>query len=176
MIEPINESQKNLVLDKTKYFLYQACEIYQRNFKPIAVDFDLKGRISGMYRRKQNQRVIRYNPYLFAKYFEDSLTLTVPHEVAHYITDMMFTRARYRPRPHGKEWSEVMQAFGADATRTCDYDLGGIPVRISKRHDYHCQCMTYELSSRRHNKIQKRTARYYCKECNEELKEVPALA
>ena len=118
-----------------------------------------------MYRRKQDHRVIRYNPYLFAKYFADSLTLTVPHEVAHYITDMMFTCVR----PHGKEWREVMQVFGADTTRTCDYDLEGIPVRISKRHDYKCSCMTHELGIRRHNKIQKRTARYYCKKCNEEL-------
>ena len=165
MFDPINESQKSLVIDKTEYFLQQANEIYQRNFKPITVDFDLKGRVAGMYLRKENQRVIRYNPYLFAKYFEDSLTLTVPHEVAHYITDMMFTSVR----PHGKEWREVMQAFGADATRTCDYDLEGIPVRISKRHDYQCQCMTHELSSQRHNKIQKRTARYFCKKCNEEL-------
>ena len=176
MIAPINESQKNLVIDKTEYFLHQASEIYQRNFEPVAVDFDLKGRVSGMYLRKQNKRVIRYNPYLFAKYFDVSLTLTVPHEVAHFITDMMFTRARYRPRPHGKEWKEVMQAFGADATRTCDYDLEGIPVRISKRYDYHCQCMTHELSSQRHNKIQKRTARYFCKKCNEELKKEPVPA
>ena len=165
MIDPINESQKNLVIDKTEYFLHQACEIYQHNFDSITVDFDLKGRVAGMYRRKRNERVIRYNPYLFAKYFEDNLTLTVPHEVAHYITDMMFTRVR----PHGKEWREVMHAFGADATRTCNYDLEGIPVRLSKYHDYHCFCMTHELSSRRHNKIQKRNARYYCRKCKEEL-------
>ncbi len=169
MIDPINEAQKNIVIDKTEYFLHQACEIYQRNFKPIIVDFDLKGRVAGMYRRKQNQRVIRYNPYIFAKYFEDSLETTIPHEVAHYVTDMIFTGGRYQPRPHGKEWQEVMQAFGADASRTCDYDLEGIQVRISKRHDYHCQCMTHELSSLRHNRIQKRTARYFCKKCNEEL-------
>lgn len=169
MIDPINKTQKNLVIDKTEHFLHQAGEIYQRNFEPIDVVFDLKGRVAGMYLRQQNQRVIRYNPYLFAKYFADSLTLTVPHEVAHYITDMMFARAIYRPRPHGKEWREVMQVFGADATRTCDYDLEGIPVRICKRHDYQCSCMTHELSSQRHNKIQKRTARYFCKKCNEEL-------
>ena len=101
MIDPISEIQKNLVVDKTEYFLHQASEKYQHTFEPIIIDFDLKGRVAGMYRRKQNQRVIRYNPYLFAKSFADSLTLTVPHEVAHYVTDMMFARAKYRPRPHG---------------------------------------------------------------------------
>jgi len=113
MIDPINKAQKNLAIDKTEYFLHQACEIYQRNFEPIAVDFDLKGRVAGMYRRKQNQRVIRYNPYLFAKYFEDSLTLTITHEVEHYITEMMFAGARYRPRPHGKRQSRTMYVLVA---------------------------------------------------------------
>jgi len=62
-----------------------------------------------MYRANKNHRVIRYNPYIFAKSFEDNLGLTVPREVAHYVTDMMFGHSR----PHGKEWHEVMRAFGA---------------------------------------------------------------
>lgn len=165
MIEPINEFRKKCVIDKTNYFIDEACKIYQRNFEPIAVDFDLKGRISGMYRRKNNHHVIRYNPYIFAKYFEDSLETTIPHEVAHYISDMMFNKCR----PHGNEWRGVMQAFGADSSRTCDYDLEGIPVRVYQRHQYHCLCMTHEITSRRHNKIQNSSARYHCKKCNEEL-------
>ena len=165
MIEPINEFRKKCVIDKTNHFIDEACKIYQRNFEPIVVDFDLKGRISGMYRRKNNHHVIRYNPYIFAKYFEDSLKTTIPHEVAHYISDMMFKKCR----PHGNEWREVMQAFGADASRTCDYDLEGIPVRVYQRHEYHCLCMTHEITSRRHNKIQNSSAHYHCKKCNEEL-------
>ena len=165
MIEPINEFQKKCVIDKTNHFIDEACKIYQRNFEPIAVDFDLKGRISGMYRRKKNHRVIRYNPYIFAKYFEDSLETTIPHEVAHYISDMMFNKCR----PHGNEWRGVMQAFGADSSRTCDYDLEGIPVRVYQRHEYHCLCMTHEITSRRHNKIQNSNAHYHCKKCNEAL-------
>jgi len=165
MIEPINDFQKKCVIDKTNHFIDEACNIYQRNFEHIIVDFDLKGRISGMYRRKKNHRVIRYNSYIFAKYFEDSLETTIPHEVAHYITDMMFKKCR----PHGNEWRGVMQAFDANASRTCDYDLEGIPVRVYQRHEYHCLCMTHEITSRRHNKIQNSNARYHCKKCNEEL-------
>jgi len=161
MIDPINETQKNLVIERTEYFLNEAREIYQRNFESININFNLKGRVAGMYRRKCNQHEIRYNPYLFAKYFEDNLASTVPHEVAHYITDMIFTRVR----PHGGEWREVMQVFGADVSRTCDYDLEGIPVRVHQSHEYQCLCMTHEIGSRRHNKIQNNKARYYCKQC-----------
>ena len=165
MITPINEAQKKCVIDRTRYFIDEACKIYQRNFELISVDFDLKGRAVGMYRTNRHQRVIRYNPYIFAKYFEDSLESTVPHEVAHYITDIMFSQIR----PHGEEWREVMQAFGADASRICNYDLDGIPVRRYQHHAYHCSCMTHEITSRRHNKILKNKARYFCKKCHEEL-------
>ncbi len=164
-IEPINESQKQCVTDRTRYLIDGACKIYQRNFELISIDFDLKGLVAGMYRTNKNQRVIRYNPYIFAKYFEDSLESTVPHEVAHYVTDMMFGLSR----PHGEEWREVMQAFGAEASRTCDYDLDGIPVRRYRHHAYHCSCMTHEITSHRHNKILKNNARYFCKKCHEEL-------
>ena len=164
-IEPINESQKECVIDRTRYFIDEAGKIYQHDFEFISVDFDLKGRVAGMYRTNRHQRMIRYNPYIFAKYFEDSLASTVPHEVAHYVTDMMFGHRR----PHGEEWREVMQAFGADASRICNYDLDGIPVRRYRHHAYHCLCMTHEITSRRHNKIIKNKAHYFCKKCHEVL-------
>jgi len=164
-IESINESQKECVIDRTRYFVDEAGKIYQRDFEFISVDFDLKGCIAGIYRANKNQRVIRYNPYIFAKYFEDNLEATVPHEVAHNVTDMMFGHSH----PHGREWREVMQAFGAEASRTCDYDLEGIPVRRHQHHAYHCSCMTHEIMSRRHNNIQKNKTRYFCKKCHEEL-------
>ncbi len=167
LIQPINSSQKNAVIERTHYFIDEAQKIFDRKFDPIDVSFDLKGRIAGMYRARKHERVIRYNPYIFAKYFDDNLAATVPHEVAHYVTNIMFKRAR----PHGKEWQEVMQLFDADASRTCDYDLEGIPVKNVQRHTYHCLCMTHELSSQRHNKIMKNKARYFCKKCNELITE-----
>ena len=165
-IEPINEGQKECVIDRTRYLIDEACKIYQRNFELISIDFELKGRVAGMYRTNKNQRVIRYNPYIFAKYFEDNLEATVPHEVAHYLTDMMFGHSR----PHGEEWCGVMQALGAEASRTCDYDLAGIPVRRHQHHAYHCSCMTHDITSRRHNKIQKNKTRCFCNKCHEELR------
>ncbi len=55
----------------------------------VPVRFELQGRAAGMYRVHKGERVIRYNPYIFSKYFDDSLANTVPHEVAHYITDVL---------------------------------------------------------------------------------------
>lgn len=164
-IQPIDRQQQGSVIEKTHYYIEKASKIYQCRFELVIVDFDLKGRAAGMYQRKREKTVIRYNPYLFAKYFVDNFKTTIPHEVAHYIADMMFKNIR----PHGKEWREIMLAFDADASRTCDYDLEGIPIRVHQRYIYRCPCMTHEITSRRHNKIQKNRARYHCKKCNQIL-------
>jgi SprT protein len=167
LIEPIHAGQRQQVIALTTDYIHRAGEIFARSFAPIAVTFDLKGRAAGMYRVDRRQRCIRYNPYLFAKYFDDNLAVTVPHEVAHYITDCVYGMRRIRP--HGAEWQALMHAFGADAKRTCNYDLEGVPVRRQRRHAYQCGCRTHQLTTRRHNQILRGRVRYYCKACGGEL-------
>lgn len=166
-IEPIGRRRQDQVTVFTHGYILRACEIYGRRFDLIPVMFNLKGRAAGMYVVKSGQRMIRYNPYLFAKYFEDNVAATVPHEVAHYITDIMHGQARVRP--HGAEWRAVMQAFGVEATATCRYDLTGIPVRAQRRHSYHCGCSTHQLTTRRHNQVRSGDVRCYCRSCGGEL-------
>ena len=135
--------------------------------KEIPVLFDLTGKSAGMYRVKAGQRVIRYNPYVFAKYFDDNFSETIPHEVAHYVTDIL--NGLRSIKPHGAEWKSVMQVFGVAANRTANYDLTGLPVRNFQSFVYHCGCQNYELTSRRHNKILKGTGHYMCRECGGKL-------
>jgi SprT protein len=191
IIKPIDNARKQRVVDETGYCIQKACELFNRSFALIPVSFNIRGRAVGMYRANKHQREIRYNPWLFAKYFDDNLENTVPHEVAHYIIDVVYghgsrsitplTRevSRFAPsmnigqghhvRPHGKEWQALMNEFGADAKRTYSYDLGGIPVRRQKQYNYHCACNTYQLSTHRHNKINRNAARYFCRQCRDEL-------
>ena len=199
LIKPIDEVQRQRVIDETSSCIQQAGGLFRRAFDFIPVSFDLRGRAAGMYRVKKQQRMIRYNPWLFARYFADNLANTVPHEVAHYIIDMVYgytdgsgaqpgsegippfrlrfrihretgaTGHAHRIRPHGREWQALMAEFGADASRTCCYDLAGIPLRTQKRHHYYCSCATHRLSTIRHNKIRNRAARYFCRQCRAEL-------
>lgn len=168
IIQPINEKQQQQVCIATNKLLQTARELYRMDFSTIPVGFDLKGRAAGMYRSHNHQRNIRYNPFLFAKYFDDNLATTVPHEVAHYITDILFGLRKIRP--HGKEWQRVMQDFGVEPQVTGCYDLSGIPIRQQKRFDYQCDCTTHKLSSIRHNRIQKGKSRYHCRSCGSVLK------
>lgn len=167
-IEPINDRQQQNVIDTTHHFIARAAELTRCKLTNIPVEFDLKGRAAGMYCVRGGRRWIRYNPYLFAKYFSDNLAQTIPHEVAHYAIEQMYGHRHVRP--HGKEWRGLMQALGiANASRTCEYDLAGIPQRQQSLHPYTCACSSYQLTSRRHNKIKRDGARYYCRQCQQLL-------
>ena len=145
-IEPIGTTGKKLVTQATKNYIYTAEKIFKSNFPLIAIRFDLMGKTAGMYKVRNAERSIRYNPYLFSKYFDDNLATTIPHEVAHYVTDILFGLNNIKP--HGSEWRAVMQDFGVKPQVTGRYDLTGIPVRQQRRFDYQCNCTCTRLSGR----------------------------
>lgn len=167
LIQPISPDRQELVIKETNHFIKSAADYYNRTFKEIPVLFDLTGRAAGMYRVKAGQRVIRYNPYVFAKYYDDNFNETIPHEVAHYVTDILY--GLRKTRAHGNEWKSVMAVFGVAANRTANYDLTGLPVRKFKTYVYHCGCQNFELTSRRHNKVLKGTGHYMCQDCGGKL-------
>lgn len=163
-IQPISSWHEQQVRDLTAEYIHRAGMIYTRDLPLIPVIFDLKGRAAGMYRVQNNSRSIRYNPYIFAKYYDDNTTNTVPHEVAHYVVDMLFGTGKVKP--HGTEWQRVMLALGAAPHVTGNYDLSGIPVRRQRRHTYRCACTIHQISTVRHNKIQLGKAHYFCRKCS----------
>jgi len=169
LIQPINETQQQRVCVVTHELIQTAKQRYDINLSEIEINFDLKGRAAGMYHRRKQERGIRYNPYLFAKYFDDNLTNTIPHEVAHYVADVLFGMGKIKP--HGKEWRAIMRDFDVKPLVTGSYDLSGIPVRKQRRFDYQCDCAKHQLSTVRHNKIQKGKTRYYCQGCGVALME-----
>ena len=175
-IEPLDGSRQQRVIERSRYYIELAEQLFSIRSKPVDILFDLRGRSVGMYRvysstRRilgRRKREIRYNPFIFAKYFEDNYDTTVPHEVAHYISDLIYGLKNIRP--HGEEWKAIMHAFGADSKVTADYDLEGIPRRQQTYHPYLCACRQHQLSTTRHNRIRKRRGRYYCQFCQQILK------
>ena len=163
IIEPIDAAQQAVVVNSTYHYIALAAELFGRPFQTIAVNFKLTGRAAGMYHVNRHERYIRYNPYLFAKYFDDNLQQTVPHEVAHYVADMLYGIKNIRA--HGKEWKRVMRTFGVEAQTYCSYDLQGIPQRQQRRFMYACRCRDYQLTTRRHNMILRGQRTYQCPEC-----------
>jgi SprT protein len=164
---PIDDQQQQQVCRETLACLQRAERLFRLGHKPIPVLFDLTGRAAGMYRVERRRAVIRYNPYIFARHFEHGLQTTVPHEVAHYITDRLYGLAHVRP--HGREWRAVMQALGVEARATSTIDLEGLPLRRQRRFTYRCACTTHRLSACRHNRVTAGHARYHCRACGGEL-------
>ena len=165
-IVPIQAEQQEQIIAATEACIYQASTALEFSFEPIPVMFDLKGRVAGMYKVRQTQRVIRYNPYIFAKYFTENLTVTVPHEVAHYVVDVLY--GLRNTRPHGKEWRAIMALFNADPSVTCSFDMDGIPTKQYQRYSYSCSCRSYELTKIRHNRALKGVD-YHCRRCKQVL-------
>jgi SprT protein len=166
-IQPITEAQRGLVIKATADCLTRAEAVYQRAFPAIPIRFDLRGRAAGMYRLYRGSRLIRYNPHIFAKYFDDGLAQTVPHEVAHYVTDLLYGLRKVRP--HGPEWRHVAMALGASPRATGHYDLSGIPLRQSSLYDYRCACTQHRLGVRRHTRVQRGEGGYLCRRCRTAL-------
>ncbi|MBU1191742.1 MAG: SprT-like domain-containing protein [Gammaproteobacteria bacterium] len=166
-IQPLTDAQRHLVVRATHACVLHAEQLYQRAFGMISVRFDLSGRTAGMYRVRRGARMIRYNPYIFAKYFDDGLAQTVPHEVAHYITDIV--HGLRKVRPHGPEWRAIAQALGADPKATFSADLSGVPQRRQRLFLYRCNCSEHQLTSRRHNKIHRGEGVYLCRHCRAPL-------
>jgi len=169
-LESVGNLDQRLVVAQTALRIRQASELFGRKFAEIPVLFDLRGRAAGMYRVRNGERVIRYNPFIFTRYFEDNLEQTVPHEVAHYIADLVY--GFHNIRPHGPEWKDIMRFFGADTRATSQYDVEGLPGRKFRHFHYRCRCQLHSLTSRRHNRVERNQARYFCRQCGGRLKYV----
>lgn len=167
MITPIDNGRREKVVACTRDYLDIAGRELNRTFTSIPVRFDLRGRSAGMYRVDGGERVIRYNPWLFARYFEDCLVTTVPHEVAHYVVDVLYGLGS--TRPHGREWRRIMHLLGAEPRARGDFDLEGIPIRRQRRFPYACRCGRHHLSAVRHKRVQKQCMQYICRRCRDTL-------
>ena len=172
-IEPITSDQQQKVIERVTALIQQCEQHFNQTFEPIEIRFDLRGRISGMYVVKHKQQYLRFNPFIFSKYFADSLDNTVPHEVAHYVSHVLFGLNKIQP--HGKEWKSIMRTLDAEPRVTGDYDLAGIPVKRQRRFNYVCNCMTHQLTTVRHNKIVKGQSQYFCRRCAGKLIQQPLV-
>jgi len=165
--------QQAEVRRETERYIGRATQLLDYPFPTIPVLFDLRGTTAGMFKVAGDHCCIRYNPWIFSKYFPENLAGTVPHEVAHYIVHVLYSRRR--TKPHGVEWQAVMSAFDADPGVTFDLDLSGVPQRRQRSHPYNCGCQEHAVSTTRHNRIQKRRAVYLCRRCNGPLRYNEAL-
>ena len=69
------------------------------NFEIPRIVYDLRGRSAGMCELVGDVCTLRFNPTFFEKNSKDILKFIVPHEVAHYVTWMLYDNVK----PHGNK-------------------------------------------------------------------------
>lgn len=172
---PIGERERAAAVAEVARWCRRAEQYYGVVLPPPQVLFDQRGRAAGSFRpsrpatakRPAEPDTIRFNPWLFAKYWQESLADTVPHEVAHYVVSRCYPQRRLQP--HGPQWQAVMVEFGLPTRATGRYDLEGIPQQQRASYPYQCGCRSHQLGAVRHRRVAAGQARYHCRGCRGEL-------
>lgn len=133
--------------------------------KPI-LKFDLKGHCAGMAIGSKN--TIRLNIDLIKNplYYNEMITDTLGHELAHIIVHQRYRKIGYKVYPHGYEWEKTMKELLLNPEVT--HSMKTKPARKTRRWEYNCSCQTHTITTIKHNKIQKGD-NYVCRTCKTRL-------
>ncbi|MFD1383967.1 SprT family zinc-dependent metalloprotease [Rhodanobacter aciditrophus] len=139
-------------------------QLAERYFKIKLVvptfNFKQRGRTAGTAYLQTNE--MRFNLFMLKQDCEKFIEQVVPHEVAHLVVFQVYGS---RPKPHGPEWTAIMEhLFNVEADRTHDFDVPS-PKRLFI---YQCDCQTHEFTAHRHGRA-KRGTQYLCKRCKGHL-------
>lgn len=152
------------IIRKLKSGLDIAEQHFKRPFSLPTLDYSLRGTKAGIAYLQQNH--IKFNRALLLENTPTFIQQTVPHELAHLIVYQAFGQVK----PHGKEWKFVMnELFQLPADTYHQFDVTNVQ---GKTVTYQCHCQLHHLSLRRHNKILRESAVYFCRKCKAELKAV----
>ncbi|MCW9710357.1 SprT family zinc-dependent metalloprotease [Avibacterium sp. 21-586] len=156
------------ILRQLRHYLQLAEQYFQRTFPIPTVNYQLRGVKAGVAYLQKNE--IRFNRTLLLENPEYFLQQIIPHELAHLIVYQVFGRVA----PHGREWKTIMETvFCQPAEIYHNLDIKSVQ---GKTFTYRCACRTHDLSLRRHNKVQKQSAVYFCRECKQALIYLPLSA
>lgn len=116
--------------------VYQWAELhYARRFELPELRFDLHGLTAGLAYPKRH--LIRLNLSLLRAHFEDFVSDTIPHEIAHLLNG---TINGLGAKPHGSEWREIMADMGLKPLVCHTYAASRVRGRIRKIFYYACAC------------------------------------
>ena len=147
----LDERQKMLVTRQARQCIRSANDALGCRLTLPEIRFDLRGRAAGQFCLRQGTLQLRFNSALFARFFEENLTQTVPHEVAHFLVYALHSKyGRKRVRPHGPEWQSMMRLLGAEPETRHSFSLDGIAVRREQRFAWNCDCRTHSITKRTH--------------------------
>lgn len=167
------------VKDKLAECITLAEKKYNQTFTMPTISYKLRGCTAG--KALPGQWTVKFNAQLLMENLDDFIDRTVPHELAHLITDRIYPEAhqggitfgygrirRKKRNPHGSEWQSVMRALGVqDVTRCHSYDVSNARVKNKKRVEYKCTGCGFILGMgpKAHKREQQYPGTYWHKGC-----------
>ncbi|WP_373100710.1 MULTISPECIES: SprT family zinc-dependent metalloprotease [Pasteurellaceae] len=149
------------VVRKLNAGLQLAEQHFNRTFPVPTVNYRLRGVKAGVAYPEHNE--IRLNRTLLLENPHAFIAQVVWHELAHLIVYQVFGRVK----PHGAQWRAVMtDIFHLPAQTSHRFNVQNVQ---GKTFAYQCACQTHYLTLRRHNKVQKESAVYFCRKCGRQL-------
>ena len=172
-VSPILEKA---VRDKIEATLEICRKKYGKPLPMPTLKFRQSGRIGGYYQPPQafwgKPELISINPDYFKNHYDEQLNVTVPHEVAHYVTHHVFGNVQ----AHGWQWASVMRTIGLPPDRCHTFSLEGVKTRqVAKPYHYACGCdIKHNLTKQKHLKCQSNISifgktGYTCRRCRKPL-------
>lgn len=127
------------------------------NPRDLNISFDLRGAKAGTATPLYNK--VTYNLDMAVENFDEFMSMTVGHEVAHLIAHKLVRNCK----PHGYEWKMVMKYFNCDDSRCHSMTYKNAATR--RRYMYTCKCgHIYKVGVKIHNNIQN-NIKYSCTRC-----------
>lgn len=181
----VSAAIKQAVEAKITECLTKATQRYKCTFQRPTVSYDKSGTVAGT--ANYTTWHVQFNPVLLMENQAEFIAQTVPHEIAHLITDRVYPHA-HRPTGgwftgakrsvHGTEWQSVMRVLGADPRRCHQYDVSSAQTKVKNKYHYTCKCngdkANHFVGPKVHAKVQA-GARYTCRNCRAAIVLVQAV-
>lgn len=151
LIKLDQEVERTLAIARTRF--------PSHSFPDPKVTIDLTGKSAGMFCTKDN--VIRFNLNLMLENKEDFIKQTVPHEVAHFVVEIIDRTSL----PHGATWQAVMKLFGISNPMTYHNYVVAPPKRQKRPYIYRCSCKEHSFTKIKH-KYARSGISYTCHTCH----------
>ena len=162
----ITEAIKKRVDTKIDQCIATIEKKYNVKFKKPAVHYNVRGTTAG--KAWYTKWIVGFNPVLLNENVDDFIARTVPHEIAHLATELVYPHAHRagfgkKRSPHGMEWASIMTVLGADASRCHTYNVENARVRRVNTYSYMCGCCghKFEVGPKRHAKLQRGVAMWH---------------
>lgn len=132
------------------------------------ISYALTGTTAGMAYYRRN--LLKFNAKLLVENEQEFIENTVPHELAHLATELIYPEAHKRStftgkrNPHGRQWQSIMRTLGVEANRCHNYDTSGTVRRKSTSVEIECGVCFRTLGSMGPKRLA-RLHDFYCDIC-----------